>query len=70
MTGGQTSLFSNTLLPKPNTTQTTLKQTENKTNLEQNHSILFASAEELEAHNEFLIFLSKKAKQSCLWNKE
>lgn len=70
MTGGQTSLLNNTLIATAHTPSSFATQLNGNPSPPAvwDHPVVFASAEELIAHNEFLAFLSKKAQQSCVWN--
>jgi len=69
MTGGQTSLLGDTLA----VTQQSLQQAAALSSSKQDpsdwhHPVVLPTTEELLAHTEFLSFLAKKSKQSCLWD--
>lgn len=68
MTGGQTSLLSQSFVATSHTHINTATATADPAIATAwEHPVLFASPEELAAHDEFLTFLNKKTKQSCLW---
>lgn len=67
MTGGQTSLLNQSFFESPHNTHANTAETTVHSTADWVHPVLFASTEELTAHNEFLTFLNKKSKQSCLW---
>ena len=69
MTGGQTSLLDNAFASTsvdPSLKQVAAVSTKN--NADWYHPVVFATTEELVAHTEFLSFLAKKSKGSCLWD--
>lgn len=67
MTGGQTSLLDHALAT-PKTTEYAHESIKKTTHTNWTHPIVLATAEELNAHQEFLLFLNKKSKQACVWN--
>ena len=68
MTGGQTSLLDHAFAT-PETTERAQESITKTTPTNWTHPIVLATAEELTAHHEFLLFLNKKSKQSCVWDK-
>jgi DNA polymerase III subunit epsilon len=67
MTGGQISLLDLNVVESPVSCATkTASQKATQNNW--HHPVIFATAAELSAHEEFLQFLNKKSKTTCVWD--